>query len=66
MITCQEQSSLDREFSKNNVSRPSAEKFATMQRGSIRFARGLFRTEDEHEAFIKHGLAIRLPGVSRA
>lgn len=66
MITTQEQSYLDRDFSKDKVSRAAAEKFSAMQRGSIRLSKSLFRTEDEQEAFIKSGLAIRLPGVRHA
>lgn len=63
MITVQEQSYLEKDFSTERVSHASAEKFSIMQRGSIRLGKSLFRTEAEQEAFIQAGLAIQLPGV---
>jgi hypothetical protein len=66
MITAQEQSYLDQDFSQDKTSRVSAEKFAVMQRGSVRLGKSLFRTDDEYEAFIENGLSVELPGVRRA
>ncbi len=63
MITKQEQSYLDCDFSSEDVSRTSAEKFSVMQRGSIRLGKSLFRTETEQADYVKAALAIRLPGV---
>ena len=66
MITKLEQSYLDRDFSSEEVSRMSAEKFSVMQRGSIRLCKSLFRTEAEQADYVKAALAIRLPGVRPA
>jgi hypothetical protein len=66
MITREEQAYLDRDFSVESVSRTSAEKFSSRQRGSIRLSKSLFRTEDEQADYVEAALAIRLPGVRGA
>ena len=53
---------LKRDFQRTKTDRSIAAKFMDHVRGSRRVARGLYRTEDEQAAFIKKGLAIKLPG----
>jgi hypothetical protein len=62
MLTPQQIDSLDRDYSKAPVQRIVAEKFSSLLRGSVRLSRGFYRTEDEQDAYIKGGLAIKLPG----
>ena len=58
-----DQAVLDREYAHVRTDRTIALQFARMQRGSVRFVEGLFRTEDEQDKFIEDGLKLRLPGV---
>jgi hypothetical protein len=53
---------LSKDFPRTKTVRAIADKFLHYVRGSRRIARGLYRTEDEQEAFIKKGLATKLPG----
>lgn len=53
---------LEKDYSRDEVSRETAKRYAVIQRGSVRLVRGLYRTESEQREFIENGLRIRLPG----
>jgi uncharacterized protein YfaP (DUF2135 family) len=63
MLTTEERTVLHRDYPVSKVNRADADRFSSLLRGSVRLVRGLYRTEDEQEAFINAGLAIRIPGV---
>jgi len=61
-LTSRDLETLEKDYSKDEVSRECAEKFPLVGRGSVRLVRGLYRTESEQRAYIDAGLALRLPG----
>jgi len=61
LLTTADQTILDQDYPRGKIDKKIAIRFANQQRGSMRYALGLFRTEDEQDEFIQKGLRVELP-----
>jgi uncharacterized protein YfaP (DUF2135 family) len=61
MLTAEERTVLHRGYPVSKVNRADADRFSALLRGSVRLVRGLYRTEDEQEAFINAVLPFGFP-----
>jgi len=61
-LSPEEQAVLETDYPRSEVSRAEAARYRLIHRGSARLAMDLYRTEEEHRAFLDKGLRTKLPG----